>query len=417
MRLNEYMGGGQLSNKIINKIKNGIVHIYFKDKGVFKSMKNKLIIIVLILILVTSFNINQASANSLTYKIFDGNISWHNRGWSFPAKIYYEATVNSINIGIESPNDQMFNMSFWDGDYNITTMSIPQESVWFVRQLLQGCEPDTLYNVNTNKNRTDSASSPGGYGPVNTQFNFKLYTDAYVPTGIYFPTVGINSIKINWNNQQNKDHTSYTLQRSTDNINWTEVSTQTGMNEYVDTGLSSQTRYYYRIRVNEKRGTYKYSGVIYANTSVDPAVAAAKASQTAAEAAKQAAQETKTLAQSNFDKINNPTYGLLALKNEILNIKTSIDSNKTVPTINYLKGLNNTTATKYFFIILDTSVDNATHYRIKGGIWQNYTDNQIMIEGIEKGINRIEIDFGNLIEKDGAFEGSTTKGIINIFGV
>jgi hypothetical protein len=44
------------------------------------------------------------------------------------------------------------------------------------------------------------------------------YTDACIPIGINFPTVGSNSVKINWNNQSNPSDTSYTLQRSVDGI-------------------------------------------------------------------------------------------------------------------------------------------------------------------------------------------------------
>ena len=130
------------------------------------------------------------------------------------------------------------------------------------------------------------------------------YTDACIPIGINFPTVGINSVKINWNNLSNPSNTSYTLQRSLDGTTWTNISTQTGMYEYTDTGLTQNTKYYYRIRVNEKRGTYKYSSIAWIETSADPAVAAAKAAQSAAESTKGFAEEAKLAAQNAETKTN-----------------------------------------------------------------------------------------------------------------
>lgn len=156
----------------------------------------------------------------------------------------------------------------------------------------------------------------------------KLYTDAYIPIGINFPTIGINSVKINWNNQANPADTSYTLQRSLDQENWTNVTTQPGIYEYTDTGLSQNSKYYYRIRVNEKRGTYKYSSVAWVETSTDPAVAAAKAAQSAAESTKGFTEEAKLAAQNAETKTNQLYDYVTGLELDSMNSKIEKLSNR-----------------------------------------------------------------------------------------
>ncbi len=139
-----------------------------------------------------------------------------------------------------------------------------------------------------------------------------------------------------------------------------------------------------------------------------------------AELARKAAIEAtkaynKTVEMDN--KISNTEYGLSAIKSEILNIKSAIDANIQAPIINYIKGENNATATLGSDIVIDTSVSNATHYRIKGEDWNTYVNNQITVTGVNKGLNKIEIEFGNFIIKEEGLVGNTCKGIVNIFGL
>lgn len=172
------------------------------------------------------------------------------------------------------------------------------------------------------------------------------YTDACIPIGINFPTVGITSIKINWNNLSNPSNTSYTLQRSLDGTTWTNISTQTGMYEYTDTGLTQNTKYYYRIRVNEKRGTYKYSSIAWIETSADPAVAAAKAAQSAAESTKGFAEEAKLAAQNAESKTNQLYDYVTGLELGNVNSKIENLSNRITGSIKQVYTEGGATATK-----------------------------------------------------------------------
>ena len=171
------------------------------------------------------------------------------------------------------------------------------------------------------------------------------YTDACIPIGINFPTVGSNSVKINWNNQSNPSDTSYTLQRSVDGIDWTDVTTQQGMYEYTDTGVKEDTKYYYRIRVNEKRGTYKYSSVAWVETATNPTTAAAKAAQSAAESTKGFAEEAKLAAKNAETKTNQLYDYVTGLNLDNLNSKVEKLSSRMTGNINAVYTQNGATAT------------------------------------------------------------------------
>lgn len=133
------------------------------------------------------------------------------------------------------------------------------------------------------------------------------------------------------------------------------------------------------------------------------------------------AQQSADLVLDKINSLNNDAKiiknDVILVKNELSDYKISIESNKQAPIINYIKCKNNATSTIYSFAEIDTSISNATHYKIKGDIWRIYTEDRIRVEGIKKGLNKIEIDFGNFVVQDGIYIGSTSKGILNIFGL
>lgn len=143
----------------------------------------------------------------------------------------------------------------------------------------------------------------------------------------------------------------------------------------------------------------------------------AEQGNTQAGIARVSAEQAKQAADKALNQINNPAYGLEALRDEILNIKTTINKGKPAPVINFFKCLNNATATTTSSIILDTSVSNVTHYRVNNGSWQLYTQGQLAVNNLIKGVNRIEIEFGNFEEKEGRLEGNTSKGVATVFGL
>lgn len=235
----------------------------------------------------------------------------------------------------------------------------------------------------------------GLYSYPYTGWKVATYTDACIPIGINFPTVGINSVKINWNNQSNPSDTSYTLQRSVDGINWTDVTTQQGMHEYTDTGLMQNTKYYYRIRVNEKRGTYKYSSVAWVETATDPAVAAAKAAQSAAESTKGFAEEAKLAAKNAETKTNQLYDYVTGLNLDNLNSKVEKLSSRMTGNINAVYTQNGATATTSDISPpISVNASGVTHFElsIDGVNWVGpYQVSSSGTIALNKGVNTVRV--------------------------
>lgn len=117
------------------------------------------------------------------------------------------------------------------------------------------------------------------------------------------------------------------------------------------------------------------------------------------------------------NKLNDNSYGLVAIKNEVNNLKNGLLSSKTIPIVKSIKGINGSTATNAEYMVVEAIVDNCTHYRINGSNWIIYNESLINIGSISKGINRVEMEFGNLEYKNGSYEGLYTKEVLLVFGV
>jgi hypothetical protein len=79
------------------------------------------------------------------------------------------------------------------------------------------------------------------------------------PTNLAAAATGVTTIQLNWNdNATNED--GYKIERSSDGVNFTEVGSA-GVNAtgYLDSGLSSQAKYYYRVRAYNSFNGLSYS--------------------------------------------------------------------------------------------------------------------------------------------------------------
>ncbi len=98
--------------------------------------------------------------------------------------------------------------------------------------------------------------------------------DTQAPTAPVLTATAIsaNQINLSWTaSTDNVSVTSYTLQRSGDNINWTTL--YVGLNRtYSDTGLSSASTYYYRVRAADAAGNNSSFGTASAFTAGGEAV-------------------------------------------------------------------------------------------------------------------------------------------------
>jgi|GEM_PF-1325275 len=77
-----------------------------------------------------------------------------------------------------------------------------------------------------------------------------------VPSALQSTVISDSSIKLDWT-IGSTDHTGHSIERSTDGITYAEVDTVSGDTAtFTDTGLTQNTRYYYRVRAYNANGDY-----------------------------------------------------------------------------------------------------------------------------------------------------------------
>jgi hypothetical protein len=95
----------------------------------------------------------------------------------------------------------------------------------------------------------------------------RVFTPPGRPTGLTATATSASSIGLDWtDNSIGED--GFRIERSTDNVSFTLVGTASAnATSFEDTGLASNTFYYYRIRAFNNAGTSAYSGRASARTS------------------------------------------------------------------------------------------------------------------------------------------------------
>lgn len=368
-----------------------------------------IIITVLSILLILPSNM-VAYASSLDYLLYRGYMYTGKRSLS-DAAIYYSANADSTTVGLNIFDSSLYwyraqlkiSGEFQDGSTyktieltNTTDGSTPPYQRW-ATVTLAGLMPNEKYDVvfTLRTLGNENGSSSGG-SDNRTTLELILYTNAELPRGMSFPTIGQSTLKIRWNNGNNPTDSSYTLQRKTDTSSWVNVVTGVNISEFTDTGLIQNTKYTYRVRVNEKRGTYKYSSESWIETATDPAVAAAKAAQSAAESSKAFAEEAKLSAQ-NAEIRTNDLYDYvtgLDLGNKINNINSKIES-LSIPIVIRVSTINGATASSTGqspSIIVTASGADKLDLSLDGSTWTGgYDLNTGGSIGISPGTNNIRV--------------------------
>lgn len=317
-----------------------------------------------------------------------GYTCWHGTHTA-TIRILYTPTINALyNIKIEkglngyhalyttalkNPNSE------W-----ITDLGLGENQLLFITSVT-GLVPDTKYTINL---AAYMVSHAGGSCSCdnNPSHTYELYTDPCIPTNINFPTIGIDTAVIRWDNGTNPVSTIYTLQRKkAGDPTWTNLTTQANFNEYTDAGLNPDTTYYYRIVVNAKSGRLYYSQEHTVTTAVDPNLAASIAAKSASEAAAASSAQAKAsadaaalqseiaaisslLAQQDTNYIRNTLLSvdggivqdasgtvIQAVRN--LDVKVNNITNRLAPTITSVQGQSGatcTTGTEYAVVVSTT---------------------------------------------------------------
>ena len=116
-------------------------------------------------------------------------------------------------------------------------------------------------------------SSDGSYGDVG-QYTFSgtvVAPPPTTPTGLNATAASTSAINLSWTDTAG-DETGFTVFRSTDDTNWTQIGTTTSTT-YQDTGLGSATLYYYRICATNSSGSSGFTTPASATTQTAPPAA------------------------------------------------------------------------------------------------------------------------------------------------
>src|SRR2546430_9853543 len=91
------------------------------------------------------------------------------------------------------------------------------------------------------------------------------------PSNLTATAVSVSEIDLAWS-ESSTNVTQFKIERSTDNVNFTQITTvAAGVTTYKDMGLTANATYYYRVRANNTAGDSGYSSVASAITSGLPA--------------------------------------------------------------------------------------------------------------------------------------------------
>ncbi|KUG05089.1 hypothetical protein ASZ90_017578 [hydrocarbon metagenome] len=301
---------------------------------------------------------------------------------SIPLSFSFPTTPHAFKVGWKKAIP-----STWAYDYTYTN------SHTFV-----GLIPDTLYDLRVQTKITDNT----------VWYATTEYTIPALPVEINTPSITQDTINLFWNNQDNPDDVSYTVQRKLnedvwDGLSHTDLVTEINISQYEDIGLMQDEEYTYRIRVNAKNGNYYYSEDYETFTTADPAVAAAEAARSMAEAAAQAADEARDAtiesrqysleardtAQATYDLVDG-----LNLDARLTNIE---NGSNIPPMIKSVKTLNNVTLTRTGSITVIIDAVNGSNYKASllsgAGDWSE--SNAIVISSLAPGVNTIYVQTKN----------------------
>ncbi len=128
--------------------------------------------------------------------------------------------------------------------------------------VLNNLTPNTKYDVSV---MVVMKNDPNSFKVDTVNGLFTTLSDVPpAPTGLTATAASYSQINLSWSETDNTV-TGFKIERSPDNVTFTQVGTSTSAT-YSDTGLSANTKYYYRVRATNSAGDSPYSNVANATT-------------------------------------------------------------------------------------------------------------------------------------------------------
>jgi hypothetical protein len=133
--------------------------------------------------------------------------------------------------------------------------------------------PNTTYytetglSINTAYGRYVQAHSDLGTADSNSMV---VYTHVAPPNNIAYSEVNLTSMTITWDLNSNPSHTIFTIDRSTDNVQFIQVGSgaYSNIHPFTDIGLYAQTPYHHRLMVQNGNGIVLSTAIVISSTTL-----------------------------------------------------------------------------------------------------------------------------------------------------
>ncbi|MBI5383637.1 MAG: fibronectin type III domain-containing protein, partial [Verrucomicrobia bacterium] len=200
----------------------------------------------------------------------------------------YSATASATTAAIQTPpaapsgltasaaSASQINLAWTDNANNETGFALERstDNATFTQIATVGANVTSYANTGLSASttyyyrvRASNAAGNSAYSATASATTAAIQTAPAAPSGLTATAASACQINLAWTDNANNE-TGFALERSTDNATFTQIATVgANVTSYANTGLSTSTTYYYRVRASNAAGNSAYSATASATTT------------------------------------------------------------------------------------------------------------------------------------------------------
>lgn len=222
-----------------------------------------------------------SASSTYYYRVYAYN-SGGNSGYSNTANATTLPSAPTAPTGLTATTASIsqINLSWTDNANNVSGYIVQRspDNVTFTQIATVGANATSYADIGLTAGTTYyyrvCAYNSGGNSAFSNTANATTQTaPPTAPTGLTATAISSSQINLSWTDSTN-DETGFYIERSPDNVTFTQIASLGATTSYADSGLSASTAYYYRVRAYNAGGSSGYSNVANATTQTNtlPAV-------------------------------------------------------------------------------------------------------------------------------------------------